>query len=313
MNKRLAALRQRLNLWLLPDQVVLKQQYRERLGRELDLANPQGLHEKLCWLRLNRLTPLHSYCADKITVAAYVASRVGLGYTARRYFTTRDPQVLGPEAIPAKSCVIKANHESQHVMLVPDTATADWPHIRAEMARSLGRNFYHMMRERQYARLRPVIIVEEMFGSGQGAGDLNIYCVAGKPRFYLQFAEGAIANSQPAAARSVDGTPLAISRQLRPFVENGLPRPAALSQMMEIAEKLAEPFPFVRVDFLMAGERFWVNELTYTPFAGYNRFQPESFEMEMGALIDLKASAPDWRHYLAEARKFERDVLPPER
>ena len=63
----------------LPDAWVVSKQYRRRVGRPLKLRDPREFHQKICWLRLNRFTPLHSYCADKLTVAAYVASVVGPG------------------------------------------------------------------------------------------------------------------------------------------------------------------------------------------------------------------------------------------
>lgn len=60
-----------------PDAVVTKRSYRHRFGRDLDLENPQGLSEKIQWLKLNGMTPLHSRCSDKIAVRDYVAERVG--------------------------------------------------------------------------------------------------------------------------------------------------------------------------------------------------------------------------------------------
>ena len=312
---RSAVLHGFIDRWLVSDTTMVLRQYQRRLGRPLNLADPQGFHEKLCWLRLNRMTPLHEYCSDKITMAAYVASRVGPGLTAPRYFTTRDPAALSAAAIPAAGCVIKGNHESQHVVIVQDTASADWPEIRAGMAASLKRNFYHSLRERQYRRITPEIIVEALLQAepGAGAGDFNIYCIAGRARLCLQFAASAVTRNKPAAAVAPDGTPLDISRQIRPFVPVSEPPPVHLSRMVEIAECLAAPFDCVRVDFLTAGDDFRVNELTFSPFAGYNRFTPDAFEMELGALIDLKAAPTDWRPVLAAARAAEAATLPPRR
>jgi hypothetical protein len=81
--------------------------------------------------------------------------------------------------------------------------------------------------------------------------------------------------------------------------------------MIETAEALASPFPMVRVDFLRSKSSFYVNELTFSPIAGYDRFIPESFEQEMGARITHDAPLPDWQSLLEAARACERHVLPP--
>ncbi len=42
-------------------------------------------------------------------------------------------------------------------------------------------------------------------------------------------------------------------------------KPVCLDRAMELAEKLSQPFPFVRVDFYLIGERIVLGELTFTP------------------------------------------------
>lgn len=45
-------------------------------------------------------------------------------------------------------------------------------------------------------------------------------------------------------------------------------RPVCLDQAIKLAETLSSPFPFVRVDFYLLGERIVFGELTFTPAAG---------------------------------------------
>ncbi|MCF1708422.1 hypothetical protein L0V05_06285 [Tabrizicola sp. J26] len=297
---------------LLPDEFVVRRDYRRRVGRPLDLANPKGFHEKICWLRLRGLTPLHSYCADKITAAAYVASIAGPGLTTPRYFRTTDPQMLSAESIPVRSCVIKPNHASQLAFVLPDTAAADWPHIRRKLAASLNRSFYWDHRERQYLDIPPAVIVEELVDqSALDMGEINIYCLNGIARFAVTFKPGAILAEQKGILVDRDCRPLAVSRLRRPTAQGEVTPPRDFNRIRETAEALARPFALCRVDILLGQDQFFVSELTFSPLAGYESFDPLSFELEMGQQLDLNAPLPDWRPILAAAKAMEPQVLPP--
>jgi hypothetical protein len=52
--------------------------------------------------------------------------------------------------------------------------------------------------------------------------------------------------------------------------------------MIELAQRLAEPFEFLRVDFLLTRDGLRISELTSSPGAGFGRFYPASFGTEMG-------------------------------
>ena len=126
---------------------------------------PKGCHEKICWIKLYAMTPLHAYCSDKITAPAYIYSVLGEERTARRYFATYDVRKIVPEGIPTRSCVIKSGHDYNGVFVIPDVSAQDWPSLRDKLGKRLDRNFYYAGRERQYRYLRPGILVEEFLGS----------------------------------------------------------------------------------------------------------------------------------------------------
>ena len=72
-----------------------------------------------------------------------------------------------------------------------------------------------------------------------------------------------------------------------PGVDGDLPRPAALDEMLEIAERLSEGFPFVRVDLYAVGSHVYFGELTFTPEACNGRFRPVEWDRNLGDLIAL--------------------------
>lgn len=312
MKRLLNAARWRLRNWFISDRTIIRRQYRLKVGRSLDLRNPSGLHEKICWLQLNRLTPLHSFCTDKITVSAYIASRVGTEHLVRRYLVARTADDVKPECIPARACVLKTNHDSGGVFIVADTEKADWDTLRARLRKRLRRNHYRGMRERQYKSIRPGIIAEELVTTDDGGlpGDLKMFCINGKVAFIRhiieglggKFAEDADDLSSRQCIVDRNWAMLDINRLENPFIPTRSEKPKHLDEMIWIAERLAEPFPFVRVDFLLAGDRFYTGELTFSPSAGYASLIPYSRELEYGAMLDHMAAPPDWKGLIAAAR-----------
>ena len=56
--------------------------------------------------------------------------------------------------------------------------------------------------------------------------------------------------------------------------------------MISIAEKLAVPFPFVRVDFYDVDGHLYVGELTFYPGGGYNTYFKE-WDEKFGSYLEL--------------------------
>lgn len=65
------------------------------------------------------------------------------------------------------------------------------------------------------------------------------------------------------------------------------PCPKHYQEMVEIAKKLSQGFPFIRVDFFDTDEKLYVAELTFYPGGGFSKFQPDSFDKDLGSLFKL--------------------------
>lgn len=66
-----------------------------------------------------------------------------------------------------------------------------------------------------------------------------------------------------------------------------LPRPKNLEHMIEVAEKLAEDFPCIRVDLYNVGGKIYFGELTFTSYGGLMDYFTEEFQILAGSLIDI--------------------------
>ena len=57
-----------------PDDIMLRIQYRIKTGRKLNLKNPKRYTEKIQWYKLCYRDPLMAQCVDKYEVRHYVES-----------------------------------------------------------------------------------------------------------------------------------------------------------------------------------------------------------------------------------------------
>ena len=63
--------------------------------------------------------------------------------------------------------------------------------------------------------------------------------------------------------------------------------PAFFNEMKDMAKVLCSEFPFVRVDFFLANDRYYFAELTFTPGACMMPFNPEKVDNEWGDMLDI--------------------------
>ena len=76
--------------------------------------------------------------------------------------------------------------------------------------------------------------------------------------------------------------------RMYPNTDYPVKKPKNFDRMVEIAEKLSEPFPFVRVDFYESAEgRLYVGELTFYPGGGYETFEPIEWDYRLGDMLQL--------------------------
>ena len=72
-----------------------------------------------------------------------------------------------------------------------------------------------------------------------------------------------------------------------PDFNKKLDLPQNLKKMIELAEKLSEGVPFLRVDFYEVNGRIYFGELTFFPAAGMGKFTSPEWDRKMGSLVHL--------------------------
>lgn len=248
-------------------------------GRWPDLDHPRTLNEHIMAYMLRCRDPLLQVAADKVRAREYIASRIGARYLVPLYGLWQRAEDVAVDSLP-RPCVLKPAAASGMVRFLRVGETVDTAQLRALLRLWLRRDYSRFHREWPYHGARPAIIAEQMLCGADGLPlpDYKLWVIGRKVRF-IHVDRGRFTRHtrnlylpdwRPAPARLT--------------LDNHPPdaRPERLAEMIEMAEQLARPFEFLRVDCYVAGSSLYVGELTNSPGAGFERFIPASFALELG-------------------------------
>ncbi|HVX90783.1 MAG TPA: ATP-grasp fold amidoligase family protein [Candidatus Paceibacterota bacterium] len=267
--------------------------FKRMVGYELDLAHPRSLNEKIVWKKLFDRDLRLARTADKYRVRDYV--RETLGEEGERIlvpllYAGSDPAQIPFDTLPSEY-IIKANNDSggHHIVRAGDAVD------RAAVVRRfrrLSHLVYGVMKhEWVYSQIPFMVIVEALLRGEDGdlAQDYKFHVFNGTCRFIhtTPKIDGKRSGKRSLFTPDWQLLPVAWKHDRGPMV----PPPAALAEMIRIAEKLGRGFDYVRVDLYNVGGRIYFGELTHYHGSGMERFVPESFDFEAGAWWDWQ---PDY-------------------
>ncbi len=269
--------------------------YRHRFGKWLDLNNPQTSNEKVLWLKLNTYykNPLITQCADKYAVREYV-KQCGCGEILNElYGYWTNPDDIDFNQLPDKF-VLKNNYFYHMNLVVTDKSKLDIPATRKELKKWLRSDGHLLRSEMQYAAIHKKIIAEKLIETKDGSApaDYKIYCCNGNPT-YVMVCIGREQNVIPKFYYfDIKGT---LQRELTSDGQNApsdfhYDIPSGWDKMIEYAQKLSQPFPFVRADFYLEQGKVIFGELTFTPAAGMDTTKLYSTDIAIGNKIQLPKS-----------------------
>lgn len=279
---------------------------------------PETFTGKLRWKMLKDRRPLLTTFADKVAARDYVARVAGPEFLTTCYAIVADPDELDPAGLP-REFVLKASHGSGGVWIVSEAAPGepfvtpgqpyapgpvtplsgwhwilttpdrvDWDVLVASSRGWLSRNCGDHVVEWAYLNVPPRLLVEELLRGPDGELplDYKFFVFDGKARL-VQVDTGRFRDHR----RNLylpDWTPVDVDYLYR-RADTASPRPSSLERMVELAETLGSETDFVRVDLYDVDGRVVFGELTNYPEGGTGRFEPASFDAELGRRWALPA------------------------
>lgn len=241
--------------------------------KKIDRENPQTFAEHIIVKMESPEMELLADYADKYKVRDYVTDAIGEEYLIPLIAVYDLPRQVDYEAIP-EGAYLKLNHGSgyNYEFYKKRKLTA-----KAHVWWWFKRNFYKIGREMQYKNIEKKILVQKNIAPKDGIlWEYIFYTFEGR----IEFAQ--IRNTKGNEIYEMD-------REYQPLPFKKTASQLTLIQesdnfgkMVELAERLAEPFNFVRVDFLYADGQIYFSELTFTPTAGRVSFAPEEYNLIFG-------------------------------
>lgn len=271
------------------DENYLKMIYRIKFGKKLNLEHPVTFNEKLQWLKLHNHNPLYPTMVDKITAKDYVASIIGSEYiipTLKVYGSVDDIRL---EELPDQF-VLKTNHSGGNsgVVICSDKAKFDLEAAKRKLQHSLDSDMFSHSREWPYTQIKPQVFAEKFMTEGSGApDDYKVHNFNGVPKVILVCRDRFKDSGLTSDFYSDQWEHLDIERPLHHNAPEGVERPAALVEMLELSRTLSKDIPFVRTDFYTVNNKLFFGELTFYPASGFQAFVPEEWDKKLGDWLIL--------------------------
>jgi len=275
------------------DATFLKQNFKKRYGRPLDLDHPKTLNEKINWLKLHDRTALHTTCADKYEVRNYVKDTIGEAYLIPLVFQSYQPEDLVAQALPDFPFIIKANHDSSGGTIVRDKTTVDWKKMQKHFKKLLSKNYYYSGKEWQYKNIKPCIIAEKLLVNAAGdiPFDYKLHCFNGKVEVIQVDIDRYTNHKRNLYDTNWNLLPFTWSlwRDEKPLWDKGraIEKPTNFEEMLTVAEKLSKAFCYARIDLYDFENKVFFGEVTFHHGSGLETIYPEKYDVELGNLIDL--------------------------
>lgn len=261
--------------WL-PDKQYLQLRYRFNMGRWINWKNPTLYQEKLQWLKVYNREDRFTQMVDKISAKEYAAKMIGDKYVIPTLGVWNNFDEIDFDQLP-NQFVLKTNNGGGNtgVIVCKDKAYLDKVKAKQRLEDSLKSSIYKVFREWPYKNVEPKIFAEAYmeddseFNKGglsdykftcfNGTADNVMVCCdrqSGDTKFYFFDQDW---NLLPLNKRGKDTDP-----------NFKLPRPDCMDEMFEIAGKLSESIPFLRVDLYCINGRPYFGETTFFPASGFN-------------------------------------------
>ena len=279
---------------IISPKLLVSLQYYYHFKKFLNWSSPKDLNEKINWLKFNSDTSLWSLCADKYRVREFVKQK-GLEETLVKLYGKWDKaEDIEWDLLP-NSFVLKTNNGSGDILLCTDKNKLNKNEVVMKYSTLLSKKFCETNGEPHYMSMQPCIIVEEILDCKKQSIvtdtmiDYKIWCFNGKPHHIFtccnRFKDSVEVAVYDLQWKRHDECSVFTSHYKR--IKSNLPKPKSLDKMLEIASKLSEGIPQVRVDLYEVDNKPYFGEMTFTSAGGFMSYFTPSFLREMGELVDL--------------------------
>lgn len=275
-------------LRIVPDKIMLKIQYWIKFRRKLNLKNPKRFTEKIQWYKLNYKNSWMPICSDKFAVREHIKSKGLENILVDLYKVYDRPENINLDELPDKF-VMKLSNGSGTNLICRDKTNLDQKKVIKDFKWFSCKVKSNAGREWPYMKSKSVVVVEELLEDknhlNNAINDYKIFCYNGKPEYIICISDRYSDRCNHLVYTTEWEKVYVASEGAR--VNEDAERPENLDEMLSIASKLSEDFPFARVDLYSLSGKIYFGEITFYPWSGYMEFEPDNFDFELGEKFDI--------------------------
>ena len=178
-------------LKFIPDERMLKLQYKIKLKRSLNLKKPERFTEKLQWYKLNYREQLLKKCVDKYEVRDFINSKGYNNILTKCYGIFEKVEDIDFDKLPNQFVIKKTNGGGGlNIIICKDKNSINILEIKEKIKKwmkfgDIGKNG----REWAYYDIKNRIIIEEYLENEKnpmaGINDYKIFCFNGKAKYLV--------------------------------------------------------------------------------------------------------------------------------
>lgn len=257
--------------------------YRLRTGKKANLDCPKTFNEHILARKVFANEDNLTQYTDKYEVRSYVEKTIGSRFLVKNFGVWDDPEEISFDKLP-RQYVLKATHGSGWNIIVRNGQHVDATKIVPKLKGFLKENYYTYGREKNYRFIKPRIVCEEFIegASGRSIVDFKVFCFGGRAKFYsvTYFENG----KQHFNIFDLSDGRLEIKDRYEKVDCASLP--SNIDDIVGLAQQLAKPFDFVRVDFYIAKQGIFFSELTFHSGGGIRPIEPMEYDYKLGSYFD---------------------------
>lgn len=269
------------------DEQYLRIAYKIKMGKPLELENPQTFNEKIQWLKLHDRNPIYTQWVDKYEAKKLAAKAIGEEYIIPTLGVWNHFDEIDFSKLPDQF-VLKCTHDSGGLVICKDKSKLDMAAAKRKIESCLKHNFFWGQREWPYKDVKPRIIAEAYMEDDitHELRDYKFFTFDGEVKALFIATERGSKEETKFDFFDSDG-------KLLPFT-NGHPHaqptpalPVCFEEMKKLAAGLGKGIPHVRVDFYEVNGKVYFGEMTFAHWSGMVPFVPEEWDYTFGSWIKL--------------------------
>lgn len=276
-------------LRFVPDNLMIKIQYKIKTGHRLNLKNPRRYTEKIQWYKLYYRKQIMTICSDKFEVRKFVEKKECSHLLNNLYAVYDSPEEVSFNGLP-NSFAMKMTVGSGMNYFVRDMKNENEEHLKAIIRGWFDADSSSYGREWSYYNIKPRIIFEELLPLNErnDLPDYKFFCFGGEPYCLYTMIDYSV-NHQEGKLGFFDMDFKLLPYYRKDFspITEQLETPINFDEMVKYARILSKGFPHVRVDFYNVEGRVVFGEMTFYNASGYTVFEPDEFDYIMGDVFKI--------------------------